>query len=56
MKTAEDMGFNLREGQQEVEVLAKIVRQRGTPRDDAKTQQSQPDFEEQVPIGMRKKS
>ena len=56
MQTAEDKDFNLQEGIQEVEIIGKIIRQRGTPRDDVKTQQLQPDFKEHVPIGLRRKS
>ena len=56
LKTAEEKDYNLKEAIKEVEVLAKIVRQRGTPHDSIKTMLSQPDFKEPVPIGMRRRS
>ena len=42
--------------EREVEVLAKIIRQRGEVKDLGSELSSLPDFVEAVPIGMRKKS
>ena len=42
--------------EQQIKVLAKIIRQRGEVKDIESEMASLPDFAEQVPIGMRKKS
>ena len=55
MKTAEERGYDIQGMYQEVKVIAKIIRKRGTPRDEVKQQLAQPDFDEHVPIGSRKK-
>ncbi len=42
--------------QREVEILARIIRQRGEVKDVWNEMSSLPDFVEQAPIGMRKRS
>ena len=42
--------------EQQIKVLAKIIRQRGEVKDVGNEMSSLPDFVEQAPIGMRKRS